>query len=146
MADIALQASATAARALRVVVKPGHNDQVTRPAAEAITAGAPIRQDTASGRWTNANGGSAPEALATHIAWKTVTAGESLTGIRSCIVDGFNLDALGFGAQVFLSNTDGRLADAAGTVSVVAGRVVPGFAELLNSGPSKLLEIGSFGA
>ena len=142
MADIALSAQATAERAIRLVTKPSHNDQITKPAGEAITAGAPIRLDTATGRWTNANGSSAAEARATHVAWRTVGAGESLTGVRNCLVDGFTLDALAFDAPVYLSNTDGRLADAAGTTSVIVGRVTSAFATLLGSGPDKLLDIG----
>lgn len=35
------------------------------------------------------------------------------------------LDGLAYGALVYLSDTAGRLADAAGTVSVVIGRVIP---------------------
>ena len=42
---------------------------------------------------------------------------------------GSALDSLAIGAQVFISNTDGLLADAAGTVSCVAGIVVPGLGE-----------------
>lgn len=35
------------------------------------------------------------------------------------------LDGLAYGALVYLSDTTGRFADAAGTVSVVCGRVIP---------------------
>jgi hypothetical protein len=143
MADIALQASAVAERQIRLVKKPSHNDQHTAPAAEAITAGAPIRQDTATGRWTNANGTSAAEARATHIAWRTVGAGEPLTGVRGCLIDGYVLDALAYDAAVYLSDTDGRLSDTAGTTSVVVGRVVGAFATLLGVAADKLLDVGS---
>lgn len=145
MANIALSTLATNERQIRVVKKPAHNDQHTAPAAEAITAGAPIRLDTATGRWTNANGGDAAEARATHLAWRTVAAGEALTGVRNCLVDGYVLDALAYDAPVYLSNTDGRLADAAGTVSVIVGRVVAGNAQLLGVASDKLLDVGSFG-
>lgn len=141
MADIALTSRATANRAIDVVKKPAHNDQATYPAAEAITAGAPIRLDTANGRWTNANATSAAEARASHVATRTVIAGESLTGVRRCTLDGFNLDALAYDAAVYISNTDGRLADAAGTTSVVVGRVVPGFAVTLGTAADKLLDV-----
>lgn len=143
MADIALQARATANRAIDVVKKPAHNDQATHPAAEAIVAGAPIRLDTTNGRWTNANGSSAAEARATHIATHTVAAGQALTGVRGCLLDGFVLDALAYDAAVYLSDTDGRLADAAGTTSVVIGRVVPGHAITLGTSPDKLLDVAS---
>lgn len=140
MADIALSGRATTNRAIDVVKRPAHNDQSTYPAAEAITAGAPVRLDTATGRWTNANGSVAAEA-ATHVALRTVGAGESVTAARRCTVDGFDLSALAYGAPVYLSNTDGRLADAAGTVSAVVGRVVPGFATTIGVAADKLLDV-----
>lgn len=143
MADIALAQRVTNERQITVVKRPGHNDQHSAPAAEAITAGAPIRLDTATGRWTNANGSSAAEARVTHIAVRTVTAGESLTGVRGCLVDGYVLDALDYDAPVYLSNTDGRLSDTAGTTSVIVGRVVPGFAMTLGNAPDKLLDVAA---
>jgi len=141
MADIALMARAVANRAIEVVKKPSHNDQATYPAAEAIVAGAPIRLDVPSGRWTNANGTTAAEARATHIAVRTVGAGESLTGVRKCTLDGYELTAMAYDAPVYLSNTDGRLGDTAGTVSTIVGRVVPGFATTLGTPADKLLDV-----
>lgn len=142
MAVIALSTRATTNRAIDVVKKPAHDDQSTYPAAEAITAGAPIRLDTTSGRFTNANGTLAAEARVTHIATRTVLAGEPLTGVRACTLDGYVLDALAYDAPVYLSDTDGRLDTVAGTVSVVIGRVVPGFAVTLGTAADKLLDVG----
>lgn len=141
MADIALQARATTNRAIDMVKKPAHNDQATYPAAEAIALGAPIRLDTATGRWTNANATIAAEARASHLAMRSVAAGESLTGARKCTVDGYELSALAYDAPVYVSNTDGRLGDVAGTVSVLVGRVVPGFAVTLGTAADKLLDV-----
>ena len=142
MAVIALSTRATTNRAIDVVKKPAHDDQATHPAAEAITAGAPIRLDTTSGRFTNANGTSAAEARVTHIATRTVLAGEPLTGVRACTLDGFVLDALAYDAPVYLSDTDGRLDTVAGTTSVIVGRVVPAFATTLGTAADKLLDVG----
>jgi hypothetical protein len=141
MAVIALSTRATTNRAIEAVKKPSHNDQATYPAAEAIVAGAPIRLDTTTGRWTNANGTTAPEARVTHIAMRTVAAGESVTGVRNCTLDGFVLDALAYDAPVYLSDTDGRLDTVAGTVSTIVGRVVPGFAVTLGTAADKLLDV-----
>jgi tetrahydromethanopterin S-methyltransferase subunit E len=47
------------------------------------------------------------------------------------------LDSLAYGAVVYLSNTDGTLADTAGTVSKKIGVVVPALATV--STPDKLL-------
>jgi hypothetical protein len=48
-------------------------------------------------------------------------------------LDGLDLDDL-----VYVGDTDARLADAAGTVTLIAGVVVPGYGELT---ASKLLEV-----
>jgi hypothetical protein len=141
MANIALSTRATTNRAIDVVKKPAHNDQATYPAAEAITAGAGIRLDTTTGRWTNGNGTTAPEARVTHIATRTVSGGEALTGVRRCTIDGLVLDALAYDAPVYVSDTDGRLADATGTVTALVGRVVPGFAVTLGTAADKLLDV-----
>jgi hypothetical protein len=113
--------------------------QKTLPAAEAITAGAPVRIDTTTGRFTNANATSAAEARVFGIAQRTVAAGEGLTAIRKGTMDGFNLDAMAYDAAVHLSNTDGRLADAAGTTAAIVGRVVPGTANRISVSHDKLL-------
>lgn len=115
--------------------------QATLPAAEAITAGAAVRIDTASGKFTNANATSAAEARIYGIAARTVPAGAPVTAIRKGVMDGFNLDALAYDAAVHLSNTDGALADAAGTTAAIVGRVIPGTSNNIGVGLDKLLFI-----
>jgi hypothetical protein len=112
--------------------------QLTLPAAEAITAGAPVRIDTTAGTFTNSNGTTAPEARIFGIATRTVAAGEAVTAIRKGIMDGFTL-AGAYDSAVYLSDTDGRLADAAGTVSTVVGRVIPGTSTTLGTAYDKIL-------
>lgn len=141
MALIALSTKATTDRTMSVVKKPSHDDQMTGIAAEAITAGAPIRLDTSNGRFTNANGTSAAEARIMFIAMRTVAAGEAVTGVRNCTLEGYTLDSLAYDAAVFLADTDGRLGDVAGTVSVIVGRVVPGNATTLGTAADKLLDV-----
>jgi len=141
MAALTKQPSVVTERQIRVVKKPGHADQATFPAAEAINAGAMIRLDTATGRWTNANASSAAEARATHMAWRTVAAGEALTGVRGCLVESHVLDALAYDAPVYLNDTDDTLGDAAGTTSVIVGRVVSAHAQLLGTAADKLLDL-----
>lgn len=116
-------------------------EQMTAPSAEAIEAGAPVRLDTATGRFTNANATNAGEARVYGIALHSVATGVALTAIAKGVVAGYNLAALAYDAPVYLSDTDGTLADAAGTVSTVVGRVVPGFAEVLGSAPGKMLRV-----
>jgi hypothetical protein len=133
MANIALKT------ADRVEVVGFPIQQLTLPAAEAITAGMPVRIDTA-GKFTPSNGTTTGEARVWGIGTKTVAAGEALTAVRRGILDGFTFSQA-YDAAIYLSDTDGTLADAAGTVSTVVGRVVPGWSQLLGSNPDKLLSV-----
>lgn len=55
-------------------------------------------------------------------------ASDSVTLFRYGLLDWGNaLDGMSYGADIFLSDTDGTFADAAGTVSTVAGKVWPVF-------------------
>lgn len=117
------------------------NRQRTAVAAEAITAGAPVRIDTTAGTFTNSNGTTAPEARVFGIATRTVVAGEALTVLRNGILDGYDLSGMNYDAVVYVSDTDGRLADAAGTVSAAIGRVTPGNATTRGTNPDKLLSV-----
>jgi predicted RecA/RadA family phage recombinase len=115
--------------------------QMTLPAAEAIVAGAAVRMDVSSGKFTNANGTLAAEARIYGVALKTVAAGEPVTAIRKGVMDGHALSGMAYDAAVYLSDTDGTLADAAGTVSTVVGRVIPGTATTLGTAFDKLLMV-----
>lgn len=112
--------------------------QMTLTAEEAITAGAPVKINTTSGKFTNANGSSAPEARVYGIATRTVAAGMPLTAGRKMVMDGFTLPG-DYDAPVYVADTDGRLGDAAGTVSVVVGRIIPAQAMALGTAYDKLL-------
>lgn len=114
--------------------------QDTQTNDEAVAAGAPVRINTTTGQFTNSNAGTAPEARIYGIqTTKGVADGQGHTAIRKGVLEGFNLDALAFDAPVYLSNTDGRLADAAGTTSVAVGRVIAGRSSLRGNTPDKLL-------
>jgi hypothetical protein len=114
--------------------------QKTLPAAEAIVAGAPVRIDTSAGTFTNANGSSASEARVWGIATRSVSAGEAVTVVRRGTLDGFTFSQA-YDAAIYLSDTDGRLGDTAGTVSTVVGRVVPGTATPIGTSYDKLLSV-----
>lgn len=113
--------------------------QMTLPAGEAITAGAPLKVDNVTGKFIKANATTAAWARVYGIAARTVPAGMPVTGIRKGVMDGFVLDALGYDATIYLSDTDGRIADAAGTVSKVVGRVIPGTSSNLGADFDKIL-------
>lgn len=135
MANIALVTASQVA-----IVESIH--QMTLPAAETIVPGAPVRIDTATGRFTNANGASAGEARVWGIATgkKNVVAGMSVTVIRRGVLDGYNFSQA-YDAAIYLSDTDGTLADTAGTVSTVVGRVIPATATTLGTAYDKLLSV-----
>jgi hypothetical protein len=132
MADIAV-ASAGRIRIVESIV------QATLVAAETIVAGAPVRIDT-SGKFTNSNGTSTTEARTYGIATRSVAAGEALTAVKVGVLDGFTFSQA-YDAIIYVSDTDGRLADAAGTTSKIAGRVLPGTATTLGTAYDKVLSV-----
>lgn len=111
--------------------------QHTAPAAEAITAGSPVRIDTA-GKFTPANGTTTTENAVYGIATHTAVAGQALTAIRRGVMDGFVLTGA-YWAPVYAADTDGRLGDAAGTVSTIVGHIIGGHATTLGVAPDKIL-------
>jgi hypothetical protein len=124
MADLTITASRVA------LVKGGDEHQETAPAAAALTAGSLCYFDT-NGKWALVDADTAAHVAAVvGVALNDVeTANETLTcAIKGAQVDlGDAIDALAFGAAVYASNTAGALGDAAGTTSLVVGRVVPGW-------------------
>lgn len=132
MADIAL----TTAGRVEVVES---FEQMTLPAAEAIVAGDAVRLDVSSGKFTGANGTTAAEARIYGIALKSAAAGIPVTALRRGVLDGFALASQAYDAAIYLSDTDGTLADAAGTVSTVVGRVIPAASVSIGTALDKLL-------
>lgn len=101
-------------------------EQFTGPAAEAITAGNYVRFSVTTGKIEKGNGTTAAEARKGGLALNTAAAGETVTAVRKGLVDlGNALGDLTYDDDVFLSDTDATLADAAGTVSLIVGVTVP---------------------
>ncbi len=127
--------SITAADVQPVVIRKSY----TGPAKEAIAAGEYCRFNVTDGQVESGNGSTAAEARPGGIALKTVAIGETVTFVADGILDvGAALAALTYDDIVYLSDTDALLADTAGTVSLVVGRVIPGWQ---NTTPDKLLEV-----
>lgn len=72
-----------------------------------------------------ADGSAAGTAKVRGIALKQVSAGQPVSILLQGPILGWDLSGLAYGADVFLSDTAGELADAAGTVSVKVGTVWP---------------------
>lgn len=136
MADLTL----TTAGRISVVGIP--EKQLPAVAGEDITGGTLCRFNT-DGLAVNADGSAAGTADVIGMAYKSVKAGMPVTLLRRAVIDGFVLDALAFGAYLYLSDTDdtGAIGDAAGTVSVKVGRVIPayGSSPIGGTAPDKLL-------
>lgn len=109
-------------------------EQLTLTAGEAIVAGAPVRIN-ASGAFVNGNGTDAAESAVYGIATASVASGLAVTAVRRGILDGFTFSQA-YNDWIYVSDTDARLGDAAGTVSIKVGRIIPGTA---SSTPDKLL-------
>jgi hypothetical protein len=133
MANIAL----TTAERIEIVESI---EQATLPAGEAITAGAPVRPN-ASGQFVNGNGTTSTEAAIYGIATRTVASGEAVTAVAKGVLSGFDFTSQAYGAPIYVSDTDARLGDAAGTVSVVAGEVIPAWGQPLGTAADKLLRV-----
>ena len=134
MADLALVTADT----LNVVESI---EQQTGVAGVAITAGQVIRPHATTGLWALSDANNAADINNSYIATKTVAAGMGLTGLKRGVLDGFDLSGLNYGVSVFISDTAGALADAAGSNSRIAGQVIPAHSQRLGASPDKLLRV-----
>jgi hypothetical protein len=131
MADIAV----TAAKVGRV--QPGNDVVNDFIAGEALTAGQSVYINSADGKVYKTAGGVAGTAQFRGIALKTVGAEQAVSVLQRGRVYGFDLSGMDYDAEAYVSNTAGALADATGTVTAIAGRVVG----LTDFGITKVLEI-----
>ena len=113
-------------------------DQFTGPAVEAITAGQWVRLDPSTGKVALGNATTLAGAAPGGMALGAAAAGQVVTVVRAGIVDIGDALSGNYGADVYLSDTDGVLADATGTKTKVVGRIEPGWA---NTTADKLLRI-----
>lgn len=141
MVDIALQAGVT--DELSLVGYHGNVERGHIPClVDVVLPVCAVIIDPATGKLALADASAAPTARCYGIALRTQKAGwGGLTLVRFGIIDGLDLDALDFDDPVFLSDTAGRLADGAGTVSVPVGRVVPGTGAIPGQTYHKMLEV-----
>lgn len=138
MADIAL----TTADRVHVVGHP--ETQLTLICSVDVDAGeavAVVSTSTDAGEWVLADASTAAKNRAYGLAARTTKAGLPLTAIRKGRMAGWDFSGQDYDEAIFLSNTAGAIADAAGDVSVAIGRVVPSTAELLADGYGKILEV-----
>lgn len=112
------------------VVRSDAEHQQTSPVAEDVEGGQYVRQDTTTGYWALGNATTAGElGNVWGIAVGSRDANDALTAYMSgSELDlGDALDGMSPGDPVYVSDTDGTLADTAGTVSRIVGHVVMGY-------------------
>lgn len=90
----------------------------------ALTAGQAVYTDATSGKSKVASAAASGTAQFRGIALQSVGAGSAVDVLERGRVYGFTVTQ-NYDAPLYLSNTSGAIADAAGTVSVPVGRVVP---------------------
>lgn len=115
-------------------------EQYSGPAAETIAAGQYVRFNTTNGKVELGKATTAAESRTGGIALTSAIAGQALSFVGDgAILDlGDALAALTYDDDVYLSDTDGVLADVSGTVTKLVGRVVPGNGVTT---PDKLLQV-----
>lgn len=117
MADIALTAAQIAA------VNPEWSEIYDFIATEAITQGQAVYQLT-TGKVGVAGANAAGKQQFRGIALRAAGAGQVVPVLKRGMCYGFTISGLNCDALAYLSDTVGSLADAAGTKSVIAGRVI----------------------
>lgn len=110
--------------------------QQTAVCTVAVTAGAPVVHD-ANGKWIIGKSDAAGNCKKVFVATRSAKAGEPLTAIEIGEMDGFDLSGMAFGDPIYLNDT-GVLGTAAGTVSVVVGRVIPAYGQVMGVAPDKI--------
>ncbi len=116
MADIALVAD-------RVdVVFPHSSEIIDVKLVEAVTRGQVVYQSTA-GTFGVADANAAGKQQARGIALRGGAAGETISILKRGVATGYTVAGLNADVALYLSDTAGALADGAGTLSVICGRV-----------------------
>lgn len=90
----------------------------------AIDAGQAVYFNTTTGKLAIADASADATAQARGIALRSVAAGQVVSVMKRGIIAGFDLTSQSYDDRIFLSDTAGDLADAAGTVTVPCGRVI----------------------
>ncbi len=143
MADLALKSGVTSIH----VLNAEEAIQEQRVAAVALTSGDIcyiVASGATAGQINKADADAIGTAKADGIVKHTVAAGNPVTvNTHHVLVEGFDLDDLDYGDDVYLSGTAGKIAttDVATISGLRVGRVVPAPYNLLGAAPAKVLEL-----
>lgn len=144
MADIALKstnASTQSGNNTRTADVEESIEQKTLIAAVDMDELTPVYINT-SGKFAKGDASAAGTADVYGLTLRKVKAGEPVTAIAKGTVGGFTFAAgQDYGESVYLSDTEGRVADAAGTVEVKIGIIVPVLGQPRGSSPAKFVRV-----
>lgn len=101
----------------------------------------PVILDGATGKVLPSNAAAGGTAKVWGIAVSSGKSGQTVTVVRVGVLEGWDLDALNFQADVFASDTAGKADTAAGTVSVKLGDVMPVYSQAITAVPKKVLRV-----
>jgi hypothetical protein len=117
-------------------------EQRDLPLDVALTAPGPVYIDPVTGNFKPASAAAAGAAAKPYgIAVKPGGVGETVTAVARGELSGFDFSGIGFGADIFLSDAPGQVADAAGTVNVRLGEVMPVTGAPVGSARAKTLRV-----
>lgn len=142
MALIALKssnASTQSGNSTRTIDVEESNEQMTLPLAADTDEGTPVYINS-TGKFAKADASVVGTSDVYGITVRKAKAGEPVTAIADGVVGGFTF-AGNYGTSIYLSDTEGRLEDAAGTVKVKIGKVIPVYGQTRGTSPAKLLRI-----
>jgi predicted RecA/RadA family phage recombinase len=116
----------TRVKAEVAIVFPDGNEIRDYVAAADIEAGQPVYIDS-NGKVNLADADDAAAEQFRGIALKSVAAGQAVSVLHRGVISGTGsgVTGLAYDASVYVSDTAGELADAAGTTSLLVGHVVP---------------------
>lgn len=114
----------TRTKAQVAVVFPDEAEIYDGIAAATIEAGQPLYLVAATGKWGLADANGSGKQQFRGIALNDAGAGQAVSVLKCGTLAGFTLTG-DYDSAVYLSDTVGELADAAGTMEVIVGRVVP---------------------
>lgn len=105
-------------------IDPGQSEIYPMVPAAAVARGDVAYLDS-NGKAAAASGAAAGTTKTTGIVLESAGVRQGVSVLRRGKVAGFDVSGMAYGALVYLSDTAGKLDTAAGTVSVVVGKVVP---------------------
>ncbi len=117
------------------------NKIVSGIAAAAIEAGQPVYIDS-NGKYNLADANAAAADQFRGIALNTVGAGQPVSVMEEGYLYGYTLSGIAYDGLAYVSDTVGELADAAGSTSLVVGRVVARFGSDGNA--TKILKVSGY--